>query len=524
MKKAYLSFYALMIFINILPFVPTSIKGILGIVFIIISSVKYGYRDGFITATLWIILGSLNIYFDIYVDYRYGALNTFLGSALYYFIAYYLGKSTEALRRKNGLLKREIEKRKSTEKELKEKLTIIQSLMDTIPSPVFFKDLDHRYIGCNRAYEDSMGIKEEDIIGKSTYDVANIGFADKHQQMDNELLEGKDKQMYEAEVKFSDGSIRDIIINKAVFRDETSNPIGIVGVMTDVTDRRTNEILKQSVVQKRNEIDEILEQDKMKTEFFSNISHELRTPLNVILGSVQLVEAYSNDNQYYKSQEKVVRNIAIMKQNCYRLLRLVNNLIDITKIDASAFEVNLKNCDIVSIVEEITLSVSDYVENRGISLVFDTDIEEIIIACDDDKIERIILNLLSNAVKFTPKGGNILVNMYNDDDSICIQVSDNGIGIPSNKQKEIFQRFCQITDLFSRHHEGSGIGLNLVKNLIEMHGGSIDVESELGKGTTFIIKLPYNILKEDSSQRKTLAKQDRVERIHVEFSDIYFAS
>lgn len=524
MKKAYLSFYTLMIFINLLPFIPTSIKGILGIAFIMISSVKFSYRDGFITATLLILFGGVNVYLDRSVDYQYEMLSTLLGSTLYYFIAYYIGKSAEALKEKNSRLKKEIEKRKNTEKELKEKLTLMQSLMDTIPSPVFFKNLDYRYIGCNRAYEDSMGIREEDLIGKTIYDLADIKLPDTNHQMDNELLEGKDNLIYETVVKFANGGLRDIIINKAIFRDERDNPIGIVGIMTDITDKKANEMLQQSVDQNKNLIDEILEQDKMKTEFFSNISHELRTPLNVILGSVQLIETYSQDNQYYKSQEKMIKNIAVMKQNCYRLLRLVNNLIDITRIDASAFEINLKNCDIVSVVEEITLSVSDYVENKGINLVFDTDIEEKIMACDDEKIERIMLNLLSNAVKFTPRDGNIFVSIYTDDGSLFIKVSDDGIGIPLNKQEEIFQRFCQITDLFSRHHEGSGIGLNLVRNLVEMHEGSIAVESEPGKGTIFTIELPISMMKEEFPQRKAFAKQDRVERIHVEFSDIYFAS
>ncbi|AOY77505.1 sensor histidine kinase [Clostridium formicaceticum] len=258
----------------------------------------------------------------------------------------------------------------------------------------------------------------------------------------------------------------------------------------------------------------------MKTEFFSNISHELRTPLNVILGSVQLIETYSKDSAYCENQGRVIKNVTIMKQNCYRLLRLVNNLIDITKIDALAFEVHLKNCDIVRIVEEITLSVSNYIENKGIHLIFDTDIEEKIVACDDEKIERIMLNLLSNAVKFTPKEGTILVNIHHDKDHLYIDVKDSGKGIPPEKLQEVFERLCQVTDLFSRHHEGSGIGLSLVKALVEMHGGKISAESELEKGSTFTIQLPTRVV-EENWQLNPPAKQDHVERINVEFSDIY---
>lgn len=267
--------------------------------------------------------------------------------------------------------------------------------------------------------------------------------------------------------------------------------------------------------------DKIVEYDKMKTEFFANISHELRTPLNVILGSVQLVEMYSRSNTFSECQGKIIRNIAIMRQNCYRLLRLVNNLIDITKIDASSFELHLKNHNIVNIIEEITLSVSEYVESKGISLVFDTDIEEKTIACDAEKIERIMLNLLSNAVKFTPKCGNIYVSLQDKGDKLGIRVSDSGIGIPEDKLDEIFLRFCQIDNILSREHEGSGIGLNLVKSLVEMHGGTISVGSQLEKGTVFNIDLPVRTIAVEEDKSMPAERHGHVERIQIEFSDIY---
>ena len=522
MNKTHLSFYVLMMFINILPFLPMSLKGILGLAFIIISSVQFEFKHGFLTATLWIVFGFINYNFDINVDYKYGIAAMLMGSLLYYLTAYYLGTSTKNLKNSNSELKNEIERRKKTEKELKEKLTLLQSLMDTIPSPIYFKDLEFRYLGCNCAFENSLGISNRDLNGKSVYDISDRELADIFNKMDIELLANKGKQVYETVARFNDGSLRNVIFNKSLFNDEMGNPLGIVGVMTDITDKKESEKLKQSIVENKRIIDEILEYNNLKTEFFSNISHELRTPLNVILGSVQLMELYSKDNLYNISRDKVIRNIAKMKQNCYRLLRLVNNLIDITKIDANAFEIHLKNCNIVSIVEEITLSVSDYIENKGIKLVFDTDIEEKIIACDDEKLERIMLNLLSNAVKFTPIGGSIFVNVYDKGDSVCIKVSDNGIGIPTDKQDQIFERFCQINGMFTRQHEGSGVGLNLVKSLVELHRGTITVESEFEKGSTFIINLPVRTVSEEVMECGTRVKQAQVERISVEFSDIYF--
>ncbi|SDK12915.1 PAS domain-containing sensor histidine kinase [Natronincola ferrireducens] len=521
MNRAYLVLYPLTVIVNLLPFIPMSMKGILGIIFIIITSMKVNYKNGLIIATLWIVFGFINYTLDINVDYRIPKATMILGSGLYYFIAYYLGKSTESLRRKNKQLKGEIQKRENIENELKKKLTMIQSLMNTIPSPIFFKNLDYRYMGCNPAFEKALGVKEGDLIGKTSYDINDRKSADLLYSMDIQLLESGGEQVYETTIKFADGSLRNIIFNKGIFADEKGNPLGIVGVMTDITDKKQREVLRQKVVEKKREIDEILEHDKMKTEFFSNISHELRTPLNVILGSIQLIDQYITDEAYDKSQDKVKKGTVIMRQNCYRLLRLVNNLIDVSKIDASAFEINLRNCNIVTIVEEITLSVSSYIENRGISLVFDTDIEEKVIPCDDEKIERIMLNLLSNAVKFTPTGGSIFVSIHDRGNSLCINVRDTGIGIPLEKQGEIFERFCQVTDLFSRQHEGSGIGLNLVKNLVEMHGGTITVTSKLGKGTTFTISLPTTTLVEEAMEHKSFEEQHCIERISIEFSDIY---
>lgn len=521
MKKLYYPYYILMAIISMLPFLSMSIKGILGLFFIVLSCIVISRKHAILTATLWIVVGYINFFIGINVDYRNGNISMFLGSISYYLIAYFFGGFTETIKSKNKELRDEIERRKEVERELNEKLTLLQSLMDTIPSPIFFKDLTYKYIGCNRAYIASMGISEDELIGKDVFDIIDLERANYHHKMDEELLEKSGKQVYELTVQFADGSFRDMIFNKSVFTDDKGEPIGIVGVMTDITDKKEAGLLKQSIVEKKQIIDEILENDKMKTEFFSNISHELRTPLNVILGSVQLMELYMNNNQYHESKEKVARNIGTMKQNCYRLLRLVNNLIDISKIDAEAFELHLKNCNIINVIKEITLSVSDYIENKGLRLAFYADIDEIIMACDDEKIERILLNLLSNSIKFTPEGGKISVSTYVNKESLCIKVEDNGSGIPQEKQNLVFQRFCQIDKMFTRLHEGSGIGLNLVKSLVEMHGGTITFQSREGAGTSFVIMLPIKLVEEKSHLHNTKLKQTHIERIHVEFSDIY---
>lgn len=272
-----------------------------------------------------------------------------------------------------------------------------------------------------------------------------------------------------------------------------------------------------------NMIIHIEEYDKLKNQFFSTISHELKTPLNIILGTIQLLKVTNINTEGYIHYDSLRKHIERIQQNCYRLLRLVNNLIDITKLDAGFLKMNFKKTNIVSIVEDIVLSVAEYIESKDIELIFDTEIEEKVIDCDPDKIERIMLNLLSNAVKFTEANGVIGVNIYDKENSIVICVEDNGIGIAQDKQDIIFERFKQADSLLTRKAEGSGIGLSLVKSLVEAHRGSIFVKSELGKGSKFIIELPVEPSDEADLEHddSDIARSAKVERINIEFSDIY---
>jgi signal transduction histidine kinase len=283
-------------------------------------------------------------------------------------------------------------------------------------------------------------------------------------------------------------------------------------------------INKKDILRSRKELEEknekLREYERLRTDFLANISHELRTPLNVIYSAQQMLD--TTLKTYQSSNGKTDKYLKMMKQNSYRLIRLINNLIDITKIDSANFEVKLRNSDIIKIVEDITMSVADYIENKGITLVFDTEIEEKIIACDGDIVERIVLNLLSNAVKFTDRGGYIYVNIYVEADNICIVVKDTGIGIPDKMKKLIFDRFIQVDKSISRRREGSGIGLSLVKSLLEVHGGTISAESVIGQGSTFKITLPDRQLeKKETDMENSNSASGSIEMISIEFSDIY---
>jgi signal transduction histidine kinase len=276
--------------------------------------------------------------------------------------------------------------------------------------------------------------------------------------------------------------------------------------------------------EKEKQINEAMEYDKIKTEFFANVSHEMRTPLNIIHTTNQLIKVYNDKGIIGGKESNLDKYIGIMNQNCYRLMKLADNLIDIAKIESGFYLLNFKKVNIVSLVEDITMSIETHANNKGIKLVFDTEWEERLILCDPDAIERIMLNLLSNAIKFSEDGDSIYVNLKMGEGNIYIEVEDTGIGIPRDKLDSVFARFVQVDKSFTRKNEGSGIGLAIVKALVEMHSGTIDLVSDLNKGSKFRIALPAKldetiIIEEDDYNENY---QDKMEKVAIEFSDIYY--
>lgn len=267
---------------------------------------------------------------------------------------------------------------------------------------------------------------------------------------------------------------------------------------------------------------ELLEKDIiMKDEFITLITHEFKTPINVIYSAIQLIE-----HLYINKIPKRVRNLIDgIKRNTFRQLRLVNNLLDITELHSNQLKLNLRNVDIIFLTKLIIESVNIYAKQKKINLDFKSNISNKNIAIDDEKYERIILNILSNAIKFTPEGGKIAVEIKEnkEENTIAIYISDTGIGIPEEKYETIFNRFGQVENNLSRQAEGSGIGLALAAMLIDILDGSIEVDSDLGVGSTFIITLP---IKEEEAYEENQGYLDSDNRlinaVNVEFSDIYF--
>lgn len=300
--------------------------------------------------------------------------------------------------------------------------------------------------------------------------------------------------------KVSDESAVKFIIKLPIWKSKAAILIYLI-IITIVIYRTINSVkrldnlVKNKTLQLTKEMEKndkllkkVIELEKRKNNYFVNLSHELRTPLNVISSTEQLVTEL-NKSKDGIGKSKLNGCMQVVRRNTKRLLNLINNIIDTAKIESGSYQLNIREHDIVYIVEEATLSLKDYIERKGIELIIDPEMEEKIIKCDEHEIERCIVNLVSNAAKFTPEGGTIEVTIEDLDEKVKIIVKDTGIGIDKKYHDSIFNRFNQVIDQGAESKGGSGLGLTITKQIIDMHGGQISVESELGKGCKFIIIL-----------------------------------
>ncbi|KEI93078.1 histidine kinase [Clostridium botulinum B2 433] len=494
------------------------------LVAIITATIQLGMKHGIITSLVSSIIilaidlilapkAPVNIYFETDLI----LVGVFIMTA--WPLGYYVNIQKEDLRQKeeevnilaNKLDQKEMQKRCMEQLLIKNENCynlLIRNSKDAI--------LVHRYgkiIFANERLKQMLGYKKE--YNFEDIDIKSLIPEDQYNIVKDQL-----KNLYSGSediVKFQ----HNVINNKGKTIQNTSTYViydgmpTIFSILHDVTSKIQVEKLEQDVKKNIELLNESREYNKLITEFLSNISHELKTPLNVIFTAVQLLGFYEEDC----NNEKQDKYLKLIKQNCYRLMKLINNLLDTTKLDSGYLKLNLVNYNIVNLIEEITLSVTSYAESKGINIIFDTNVEEKIIAVDTDKIERIILNLLSNSIKFTNPGGNIFVNVKDSGENVYIHVKDTGVGIPSDKLESIFERFFQVDKTLKKNKEGTGIGLHLVKSFVEMHNGTVTIKSELGKGTEFIIKLPA-VVCEKQVKSKNIIYEANIERINMEFSDI----
>ncbi|WP_300350751.1 PAS domain-containing sensor histidine kinase [Clostridium sp.] len=394
------------------------------------------------------------------------------------------------------------------EKQLKLDEQRLRGITENIKDLIITIDVDGKITYVNKAVKDVLGYDENELIGKEYFDFLLIESNAKF--IDSNCFD-KDKILTIDKVKSKESVVELESISSRII-DNKNRTLGWVKVARNIEDVKEIEFLK-------NKFEEIKQYDKVKSEFFANLSHELRTPINIIYSCIQLLNNNKKNevgfSNFYEKYEKT------LKQNCFRMLRLVNNLIDITKIDSGFMKMGFVNYDIIKLAEDITMSVIPYVESKNIDMLFDTDCEELEIKCDPDKIERIILNLLSNAIKFTESGGKIDVNIITNDKWVDIRIKDTGIGVPSHMKEFIFERFIQNDKSLNRNKEGSGIGLSLVKSLVELHNGKAFLRESSELGSEFSVLIPNIRLKENEEKRESLDYKTEFEKISIEFADIY---
>ncbi|SHK20991.1 PAS fold [Hathewaya proteolytica DSM 3090] len=306
-----------------------------------------------------------------------------------------------------------------------------------------------------------------------------------------------------------DGSFKDLDVYYYI--DTINNEIVLTGQdVTGINELKAKTKLLQSEIDK----------EKVKNEFITNISHEFRTPLNIILSAVQLEEIRNKNNSV---DEGKIDNIALIKQNSYRILRLSNNLIDIAAINSGCMKMNYRNVNLMAYIREITKHVESFcrIINRQFSCYLDN--VNITISCDKEKMEKVILNLLSNAIKFTSLGGKIGLgaNVDRNSNRLYVWVKDDGCGIAEENYEKVFSSFTQVDNLLTRTTEGSGIGLALCKAFVELHNGKIYIDSSFKQGTKMVFYIPLCKLRETSTNKDSVILQSSKTSVEVEFSDIY---
>jgi PAS domain S-box-containing protein len=382
---------------------------------------------------------------------------------------------------------RDITDRKKNEKLLYEQYTFLQTLIDNIPNPIFYKDVNGVYIGCNRAFVSLLGSSRENILGKTVFDITSKELADTYYEHDKALLESPGVQIYESQIKCADGSVREVIFNKATFSDASGKVKGIIGVILDITARKAME----DSLRQAKELAE--EAHRVKSAFLANMSHEIRTPMNAIMGFSDLLKGTALD---YTQKEYV----SIIYESAETLLSLLNDILDVSKIESGKIHLDAIDFNIDYLIENVIKIVGHRLKSGNVELFYHFD--ETIPAYytgDPTRIRQVIMNLLSNAVKFTEKGEiTIRVTAESVPDSqdagnktrlLRVSVKDTGIGISKEKQERLFQPFIQADSSMTRRYGGTGLGLVISKRLVELMGGEMSLASEEGKGSEFVFTL-----------------------------------
>ncbi len=301
------------------------------------------------------------------------------------------------------------------------------------------------------------------------------------QLLQRAIIEEKNYDM-EFRINRPDGGFRFIMCNGRCEKDEDGEVIALYGIMQDMTER----ILYEQELRQAKDASE--HAYAAKSSFLANMSHELRTPLNAIIGFSDMIESQMLGPIFNEKYLEYARNI---NDSGKHLLDLISDILDMSKIEAGKHTLDLETVNIKEIIDRASQMITGRAQEQGINLcTSDIENSDINIIGDRRALTQIILNLLSNAVKFTPASGSIWIECNVKEDHIYLKICDTGIGIPPNKLAAVLKPFEQVSCQYTRDHEGTGLGLAITKKLIELHGGTLNLESTVNVGTTATVKLP----------------------------------
>jgi PAS domain S-box-containing protein len=384
---------------------------------------------------------------------------------------------------------RDITDRKKTE----EQVQMLAHMVESVSESISITDLDDNIVFVNDAFLRTYGYEKNEIIGKHIHVLRSATFSDR---VANEILEQTLRGGWQGELMNvrRDGSAFPGFLSTSLIKDHSGKMIATVGIMRDITEQKKvqEEILgyTRELEEKNRELavqtEKAEEANRTKSAFLSATSHDLRTPLNSVIGFAEIILA-DFDSLPRETTLEFVKNIHL---NGKDLLNLINTILDLSKVEAGKMEPALTSFPLMGALENICALMRPLATEKGISLVLDRDPSIEIIVADQGKFKQIMFNLLSNAVKFSHPSSSIFITPQRLGDDVEISVQDEGIGIKKEDLNKLFQPFHQLDSSYAKHYEGSGLGLALTKRLIELHGGTIQVASEWGKGTTFTFTLP----------------------------------
>lgn len=390
---------------------------------------------------------------------------------------------TQALRKANDWLLNEVVQRQQAQEQLQESQSALRareqhlrSLLDNIPDPVWFKNLDGIYISCNKAFAKMLGQDESNIIGNTEDQLVERELAELFRHNDQQALISTELHRYEQTIPLNENEQLLLDTLKVAVRDEQGNAVGILGIGRDISVQKNAE--KQMSLAK-----EAAEQaTRAKSRFLANMSHEIRTPLNAVLGYTQLL---MRDEQFTGNQRERLQLILVASQ---RLLGLINDVLDLSKIESGVLNLRKEYFDLHQEVADIQTIMAERAHNKGLNLITQVDLPDpYVVKGDRQKIGQILLNLLGNAIKFTPQGS---VSLYvaHLADEVEFVIGDTGPGISEQELAELFAAFKQ--GQAGEDAGGTGLGLTLSRHLAEGMGGSLKLSSILGQGTLAHLRLP----------------------------------